>query len=69
MFLLNFPFRCAIIFYKNGIYDLRHELPRDLRNSALFHMKTRVSFKYFVNDCSLLVLFSLLKVIRGFSKC
>ena len=23
----------------------------DLSRSALFHMKTRVSLKYFVNDC------------------
>ena len=26
----------------------------EVRRSALFHMKTRVSLKYFVNDCSLL---------------
>ena len=32
----NFPFttcdkRCAIIIYKNGTYELPHELPNDLR--------------------------------------
>ena len=87
--------RCAIITYKHGIYELPHELPKDLRlrilyndrlaayndslvpilpakiiillipvktlekqkldffRSALFHMKARVSLKYFVNDCGL----------------
>ena len=38
----------AIITYKHGIY----ELPNDLGLSQLCHMKTRVSFKYFVSYCS-----------------
>ena len=69
--------RCAIITYKNGIYEFRHNLMNNLRlailgsfistacsphekiekqnvnfsRSAMFHMETRVSLKYFVNGC------------------
>ena len=95
IFLSSKMKRCAIITHKHGIYELPHELPKDLRlrilyndrlaayndslvpilpakiiillipvktlekqkldffRSALFHMKARVSLKYFVNDCGL----------------
>ena len=50
--------RWAIITYKHCIYELPHELPNDSRlekqkinfsRCALFHMKTKVSPKYFVS--------------------
>ena len=52
--------RCAIIIYKHGIYELPHKLLKEKKtkkvfrnkNQNLFHMKTRISFKYFVNDYS-----------------
>ena len=30
-----------------------HKKKKELLPSALFHMKIRVCFKYFINDCSL----------------
>ena len=54
--------RYVIITYKHGIYELPHEFSSGLRktlekkklnfsSSALIRMKTRVSPKYFANDC------------------
>ena len=50
--------RCEIITYKHGICKLPHELLNNLRLrilnfscSVLFGTETRVSRKYFLNDC------------------
>ena len=46
--------RSMIISNKQGIYEFPKELSSDLRfadRSTLFHIKTRVCLKYFVNDC------------------
>ena len=51
--------RLAIITYKRGIYELpyqqkTHEKQKlDSSSSGPFHMKTKVSLKYFANDCRL----------------
>ena len=46
---------CATITYKHGIYELPFEFAfwklETFSWSALFHWKTRVSLKYFVNNC------------------
>ena len=37
----------------------------ELSRSALFHMKTRASFKYFVHDCNNVVSFTIRDFIKG----
>ena len=49
----NAPFSCQSVNFVNTIKKTIEKQNSNFFRSALFHMKTRVSVKYFVNDCEL----------------